>query len=536
MAARRSGLDRGTRLLLEMGRITRDNQGRDDALSRIAGLMLRSFKVEAVAILVYDQPSRSAYVSASASVREDRTIISPDITLRVTHDSVLSSVLLAPDKPLFMKERRHDPVLGEPPFEAMIVVPMVSTEDVTGFVLLAGSGKTISRLQPELLMAVAGHASIIADRAQLMESLRRSDEQNRMFAENAQDMVFILDRGGRFLYVNPVCRDILGYEPDEIIGSYFGEFVTAECWAATTAVVKKAVSERKRNVEYSWVIQRKDGEYATLHVRASLVYRDFDLYRHQGIARDPSTENRLKEQLVRRDRELSQSRSRAERMREYLAVANMAQEEERARIARDIHDGSVQYLVAMRRRLDLFKREYLKGSPSAAGREALEDIDSLLDTAVKDLREFARNLRPPVLDDFGLVSACEWLADQTEKEGIRVVFAPTGDIRRLSEEVEVTAFRVVQESLANAAKHSRATRVEVSLQFLPEELKVVVRDNGRGFVVPEGVGALGRAGQMGLVGMFERAEMMGGKIDLQSSPGKGTVLTVSIPLKTASRE
>jgi two-component system sensor histidine kinase DegS len=534
VTARRTGLDRGTRLLLEMGRITRDNQGRDDALSRIAGLVLTTFKVEAVAILVYDQSSRSAYVSGSAALREDRAIISPDITLRVTHGSVLSSVLQTPDKPLVIEGGHPDPVLGKTPFEAMAVVPMVSTEEVTGFVLLAGCSKNLFRLQPELLMAVAGHASIIADRAQLLGSLRRSDEQYRMFAENAQDMVFTLDRGGRFLYVNPACRDILGYEPDEMMGSYFGEFVTAESWAETTAKVKKAASRRERNVEYSWVIQRKDGEYATLLVRASLVYRDFELYRHQGIARDPSTENRLKEQLVRQGQELSQSRSRAERMREYLAVANLAQEEERARIARDIHDGAVQYLVALRRRLDLFKREYLKGSPSDSGRDALQGIDSLLDTAVKDLREFARNLRPPVLDDFGLVSACEWLADQTEKEGIRVVFAPSGDIRRLPEGVEVTAFRVVQESLANAVKHSRATAVEVNLEFLPGELRIKVRDNGQGFVIPEGVGALGRAGQMGLVGMFERAEMMDGKIDLESAAGKGTSLTVSIPIRTTA--
>jgi PAS domain S-box-containing protein len=309
VARRRTGLDRGTRLLLEMGRITRDNQGRDDALARIAGLVLKSFKVEAVAILVYDQSSRSAYVSASAAVREDRTITSADITLRVTNDSLLSSVLRSPDKPLLIKERRPDSVLGETPFDAMIAVPMVSTEDVTGFMLLAGSLRSISRIQPELLMAVAGHASIIADRAQLMESLRRSDEQYGMFAENAQDMVFILDRGGRFLYVNPVCREILGYEPGALIGRYFGEFVTAESWAATTAELKKAVSRRAPSVEYSWVIQRKDGEYVTLHVRASLVYRDFDLYRHQGIARDLSAENRLKEQLAKQGRELSQSRS-----------------------------------------------------------------------------------------------------------------------------------------------------------------------------------------------------------------------------------
>ena len=518
--ASRSGLDRGTRLLLEMGRITRDNQGRDDALGRIAGLVLRSFKVKAVSILVYDGPSRSAYVSASAALSGQEPLISPDITLRLTSDSCLSLAIQEPDKPLSIDGRAGDPVLGEMPYDSVIIVPMASTEDVTGFMLLAGERKVLTDLRPELLVAVAAHASIIADRAHLLESLRRSDEQYRMFAENAQDMVFLLDQGGRFLYVNPACREILGYEPEEMIGSYFGEFVTPETWAATTAAVKRAVSEKAKNVEYSWVIQRKDGEFATLDVKASLVYRDYEFFRHQGIARDPSTESRLKEQLVKQGRELSQSISREERMREYLAVANLAQEEERARIARDIHDGSVQYLVALRRRLDLFKKEYLRNGASDLGKEALAGIDSLLDTAVKDLREFARNLRPPVLDDFGLVSACEWLADQTEQEGIRVVFAPSGTLRRLPQDVEVTAFRIVQESLANAMKHSRATRVEVNLDFRPGELHILVTDNGQGFELPDTPGALGRAGQMGLVGMFERAEMLNGKINLQSAPGR----------------
>lgn len=529
--ASRSGLDRGTRLLLEMGRITRDNQGRDDALSRIAGLMLRSFQVKAVSVLVYDESTKSAYVSASAALSEDKPLISSDITLRLTPGSCLSTALKSPDKPLVIHGEAGDPVLGKMPYEKVIIVPMVSKEDVAGFVLFAGDDASLSDLHPELLIAVASHASIIADRAHLLESLRRTEEQYRMFAENAQDMVFLLDRGGRFLYVNPACRDILGYEPEEMIGSYFGEFVTPETWAATTAAVKRALSRRDKNVEYSWVIQRKDGEFATLEIKASLVYRDFDLFRHQGIARDPSTETRLKEQLVRQGRELSQSISRAERMREYLAVANLAQEEERARIARDIHDGSLQYLVALRRRLDLFKKDYLRSGATHSGSETLADIDSLLDAAVQDLREFARNLRPPVLDDFGLVSACEWLAEQTEKEGIRVVFGPSGSLRRLPQEVEVTAFRIVQESLANAVKHSRATQVDVGLEFGQDELRIVVRDNGQGFDLPDTPGALARAGQMGLVGMFERAEMLNGSIDLQSAPGKGTVLSVILPVK-----
>lgn len=516
----------GTKLVLEMGRITRDNLTRDEAMGKIASLLIESFPVDAAAIMLYSPSARSVYVSASVSKSEDCALVSQDITLRVYDDSCLAMAAKCTTRPTYVSGEISDSVLGKLTCEALAVVPMTSGEDLAGFMLLGGSGGRILSLSPELLMAVGSQVAIVAAKAVLIESLRQSEERYQMLMENASDLVFLLDRGGRFLYVNGRSEEILGYSPEQVTGRYFGEFVTPESWAKTLAAVKKASLSHEKYVEYTWVLDKPDGTEVSLDVRASLIYQDGVLFRHQGIARDPSAERLLKEELVKRDRELGQFKSREERMREYLTVANMAQEEERARIARELHDGAVQYLVALRRRLDLIKREIARGTVPEFG-----DVDMMLDAAVSDLREFARNLRPPVLDDFGLVSACEWLADQAAKEGIQVSFSVTGHARRLNQEIEISAFRIAQEALSNAIKHSGASSVTFSLAFEESALRVSLKDNGQGFEPPVTPGSLVRAGQMGLVGMFERAELLSADINLKSEKGRGTSLEVVIPLR-----
>lgn len=522
-------------LILQIGDIARRDLELGTAMEMVARLVTGHFHVDSTAVLIYDPSSRSAYVQASAAAEEGLLLVPQDITLRVTSGSCLHQSLESPGKPLFVPDGSEDPVLGTAPGTPVAVIPMTSGGKASGFMLLSGKDRqALLRLDVDLLMAVAALASLMASSAGLAGSLMQSEERYRMLTENAAGLAFVLDRAGRFLYVNQRVRDVLGYEPDELVGRYFGEFVTPEAWARTTAVVKNAASKQEKYVEYDWVAQKKDGTQVTLAVEASLLYQGFEIYRHQGIARDASTEMLLKEELQKRGQELSAVRSREERMREYLTVANMAQEEERARIARDIHDGAVQYLVAMRRRLDLFRKEFLKEPKDTRKRPAPEvllgDIDSLLDTATSDLRQFARNLRPPVLDDFGLVSACEWLADQTRKEGIKVLFSLKGEVRRLPQELEVSAFRIVQEGLANAVKHSGAGQVELSIEFGPAALDILLADNGKGFEFSDQSGSLGRAGQMGLIGMFERAELIGAALDVHSEPGRGTTLSVRIPL------
>lgn len=532
------GWKAGTYLLLEMGRIIRGNLTRDQALDRIARLILDSFDIDAVAILLYEPSSKSAYVVSSVGKQD--LLVSPDITLRVDSGSCLMQSALSPYRPIIITKGYKDSVLGILEFSFAAIVPMTLGQEVTGFMLLARQGDVpFFQADPEIIMAVATQAAMIASKAALIESLKQSEERYHMLMENAGDLVFVLDRGGRFLYVNSQSVDMLGYRPEELCGRYFGEFVTPESWATTVASLKNAVRNRKKHIEYSWVIQRKDGHMVKLDVRASLLYQGFELLHHQGIARDTSTEKRLWEEIEKRDKALDVSRTREERMREYLSVADLAQEEERARIARELHDGAIQYLVALRRKLDLLERTLSHNqshdrsreqAPDDNVQELLTDMDSLLDETIADLREFARNLRPPVLDDFGFVSACEWLCDQAEREGFRVVFDVTGSVRELPREIEALVFRIVQEGLSNAVKHSGANLIELKLGFEDDLLRIEIRDNGKGFDPPQAAPAsLVAAGQMGLVGMFERAELLGASIQISSELGRGTLLSVVVP-------
>ncbi|HHX10323.1 MAG TPA: PAS domain S-box protein [Firmicutes bacterium] len=525
------GWKAGTFLLLEMGRITRGNLTRDEALDRIARLILDSFEIDAVAILLYEPASKSAYVVSS--IGKHNLLVSPDITLRVDAGSCLMQSALNPHRPYILTKGHKDSVLGTLEFSFAAIVPMILGYEVTGFMLLARQDDLrFFQADPELIMAVASQAAMIASKAALIEDLKRSEERYHMLMENAGDLVFVLDRGGRFLYVNSQSMEMLGYEPEELCGRYFGEFVTPESWAITVSTLKSAVRNRQKHIEYSWIIQRKDGHMVKLDVRASLLYQGFELLHHQGIARDTSTEKRLWEEIEKRDKALYVSRNREEMMREYLSVADLAQEEERARIARELHDGAIQYLVALRRRLDLLEKAVSQNqSPDDHVQVLLTDIDSLLDETIADLREFARNLRPPVLDDFGFVPACEWLCDQAEREGFRVVFDVSGTVRELPREVEALVFRIVQEGLSNAVKHSGANLIELRLGFEENSLKIEVRDNGKGFEPPQAApGSLVTAGQMGLVGMFERAELLGASIQISSELGRGTLLSVTVPI------
>lgn len=515
-------------LLLEMGRISRGNMGRDEALKRIADLVLAQMDFQAVAILLIEESARSAYVAASSASCGLNVIVPEDMLLRLTPDCLIQRVIEKPSAILETARGCEDPVLGEIRFDRLLAVPMASGEGASGVILAAIEGKR--RIDGEILTAVAAQVDMIASKAHLIESLSEAEERYRALMENASDLVFVLDDGGRFLYVNGRAMDLLGYEPSEMIGRYFGEFVTPDSWASTVSSVKNAARNKERFVNYRWLVEGKAGQVLTLDVRATLLYQGYRVSRHQGIARAPSSEDLLREELSKRDEELSKSRVREERMRDYLALANAIQEEERSRIARDLHDGPVQMLVALRRRLDLLRL----GLPQVCkdSRDLLAETDELLDRATRDIRDFCRSLRPPVLDDFGLISACEWLADQADREGVRVTLSVSGKVERFGRDVETGIFRIAQEALSNAMKHSGASEIEMRLDYLENSVRLQVKDNGKGFELPQSPGVLVRAGQMGLVGMYERAEILNAEIMLDSKPGQGTILTVIVPTST----
>jgi signal transduction histidine kinase len=206
-----------------------------------------------------------------------------------------------------------------------------------------------------------------------------------------------------------------------------------------------------------------------------------------------------------------------------------AQEEERRRIAREIHDNPLQRLIQVARRMETL------GSPVDSAEEADRLIaarNELLDVVAR-LRNVTRALRPPGLDQLGLVAAVRGLlVDIEDEEGLTAELAVTGELARGAPEVEVGVFRIVQEAARNVVRHARATRLSVEFAYSKDTVHVVVTDDGRGF---DQTGAGPVAGShLGMLGMRERASLLGGRLGVRSVPGHGTVVEATIPLGARS--
>jgi signal transduction histidine kinase len=206
-----------------------------------------------------------------------------------------------------------------------------------------------------------------------------------------------------------------------------------------------------------------------------------------------------------------------------------SQEEERKRIARDLHDETVQDLVAVMQRLELW-RGAMDDQP-AQSTKWIEELDLLVRGALADVRRMSNDLRPFVLEDLGLRAALEYLTEevQLELEAVQIHTEIVGSERRLPPELELTVFRIVQEALTNVRKHARnASRVNVTLYYEDWGVLVTVEDDGPGFEAADAADRI-RKGHLGLAGMAERAQLFDGGLEVTSSPGRGTTVQLRLP-------
>jgi signal transduction histidine kinase len=225
------------------------------------------------------------------------------------------------------------------------------------------------------------------------------------------------------------------------------------------------------------------------------------------------------ERRARRQAELAEERTSL-----YAANVLKAQEEERRRISRELHDQPVQTLVHLCRKLD--NARSAKDSPEAADRE-LSEARTIAQETIESLRVIAKGLRPPALDDLGLVSCVRSLLSSFgSRTGLHATFVVKGTESRLPPEIELTLFRIGQEALSNVERHADAGNVSVEVVFGRQNVSLTVRDDGRGFT-RSAIAA--NPGSLGILGMHERAELQGGQVDVKSAPRQGTAVTVKVP-------
>lgn len=214
-------------------------------------------------------------------------------------------------------------------------------------------------------------------------------------------------------------------------------------------------------------------------------------------------------------------------MQQYVAALTDAQEAERERVARELHDDTVQRLIALSQAVERVQRAVSRDERDRAI-ERLAALRTEITATVQSLRMIIGDLRPPALEDLGLIAAIElFLQRSDDHDAPAVTFNVEGSERRLDPSSEIALFRIIQEAWSNIERHAGAQQVMITLHYGHDALDVEIADDGRGFVPPRA--DVSEPGKFGLRGMQERATLVGGTLEIESAPGKGTRLLVRMP-------
>lgn len=245
------------------------------------------------------------------------------------------------------------------------------------------------------------------------------------------------------------------------------------------------------------------------------------------IARRQAVETNLRQSQRRSGQLLAESQRLQEQLRRLSRQILLAQEEERKRISRELHDVIAQVLTGINVRLATLKMEAAVNTRGLTRK--ISRTQRLVEKSVDIVHRFARELRPAVLDDLGLIPALHSFMKRFSTEtGIRIHFRAFAGVEELDSARRTVLYRVAQEALNNVARHAQASRVDASIQQLRDGVCLKVRDDGKSFAV-ERVLRAGKSRRLGLLGMRERVEMVGGRLTVESAPGRGTTIRAQIP-------
>lgn len=230
----------------------------------------------------------------------------------------------------------------------------------------------------------------------------------------------------------------------------------------------------------------------------------------------------LRETLDRMAHQVQQAQTA---MQNYITAIMRGQEDERMRLARELHDDTIQSLIALQQRIEMAQKALVKDPAHAASKMA--DLKELLTDTLGSVRRFVRDLRPTYLENLGLIPALEMLARESNAK-----FQVLGEEKRLDEERELALFRITQEALRNVAKHAHASEVAVTVAYDSDQVTTTIEDNGAGFDAPAAHTAYAEVGHFGMMGMQERAQLFGGNVFIRSERGKGTKVIAYVPVNS----
>ncbi|WP_459867491.1 PAS domain S-box protein [Endothiovibrio diazotrophicus] len=350
----------------------------------------------------------------------------------------------------------------------------------------------------------------ITARKHAEEALAARERQFRTLAESLPDNIVRYDRGGRARYVNPVLLQTLGRGFEDRLGQ----------------TVREAFPGGEFD-DYARLIERvlASGEVGQIERVVMDVRRGMERIHQIRVIPERDERGELTGVLAI-GHDITELKEAERQMRRLTAHREAAREEERKRIAREVHDELGQLLTALRMNVSLLRLRFGEASPPLL--EHARRMMELVDRTLQVVRDVAARLRPAALD-MGIGSALEWLAGEFSRHSGLPCEMRVDDGEIALEETRATAvFRIAQESLTNVARHAGAGRVWLTLERRGAHCLLEVRDDGVGFDP-----ALGRRNSFGLVGLRERAQILGGELEIDSAPGRGTTVTLRIPVDEA---
>lgn len=396
----------------------------------------------------------------------------------------------------------------------MLIVPLKSKGFIIGCICVVRN--TAPPFSPEdvrLLTAICEQIGIGIENAHLYQEVRTSGQKYRDIFENALVAIFFHDLEGNILEANKACAKLTGYKYEELIGMNIARLESSVTGKMAAEMEERLLRGEVVAQPYDIRLVKKDGTECIISLTTQLITEKGQIKGFQHLARDVTERRRLRESLDY-----------------YLRQLLTVQEDERKRISRELHDETGQSLLLLTQQLDQLSSNYRIGiSETVRGR--LRELRELVIRTLDDLKQLTQDLRPRILDDLGLVAALEWLGDSLNKQyGIQAQVQEKGSSRPLSSESQLLLFRIAQEALSNVRRHSSASMVDVTLEFSRDKTCIIIQDNGKGFKLPERLGDLAKTNKLGLLGMQERARLLGGSVTIWSAPDKGTKVTAELPV------
>jgi len=395
--------------------------------------------------------------------------------------------------------------------------------------------------------------------------LQEARDRTEMLLEKYTDLYdfspvgyLCMDEEGRILEVNLTGAALLGVGRSQLIKRRLSAFVAPENRPVFLDFLEKAFAGAGKQVCEATILKENGASFcANFHGTAAVPVGDspkwcrvvisditvlkeseeahrrlealatVNLELRREIARRQAVEESLRKSEQHKSQLLEQSHAMQQQLRSLSRQVLQAQEEERKRISRELHDVIAQTLTGINIRLATLKKEAglnIKGFDRNIAR-----TQRLVEKSVDIVHQFARELRPAVLDDLGLIPALHsFMKSFTARTGVRSHLTAFAGVEQLDTPRRTVLFRVAQEALTNVARHAKASQVDVSIQKLHAAARMEIKDNGRSFVVAVAFHATGNR-RLGLLGMRERVEMVGGTFCVKSAPGHGTSIRVDVP-------